>query len=65
MNSYVYSFSSDSRIINSMLFYVGNSLKTLFISQELYKKYHAQKRLKFALVVELGQLKFIYTTVVK
>ena len=30
-----------------------------------YKKYHAQKGLKFASVVELAKLKFTYITVLK
>ena len=32
------------------------------ISQQAYQKYHAQKSLKFALIMELAQLKFTYTT---
>ena len=42
-------------------------LKTLLLrmSQKVYKKYHAQKVLKFALDIELAQLKFTYITVIK
>ena len=42
-------------------------MKTLLIriSKKVYKKYHAQKNLKFALVVELAQPKFTYITVLK
>ena len=50
-----------------VLFFFVFILKTLLLrmSQKVYKKYHAQKVLKFALDIELAQLKFTYITVLK